>query len=138
MRTLMARSTVVVSLLLAAVAQAASAQTELPKAMAGTWSGVSERNTPLNGTMAVVIDQQNPDGSITGRITTSGQMCAMKDEPMTGRFDGTTLTMDATYRALVPQASCGKARFVLKRSGAGFEGEIPGSRLRTKVSLAPS
>jgi hypothetical protein len=88
--------------------------------------------------MSVVIDKQNPDGSIAGRITASGQFCAMQDEPMTGRFDGNVLTMDATYRALVPQASCGKARFVLKRSGAGFEGEIPGSPLRTKVSLAPS
>jgi hypothetical protein len=125
-------------LLLVAAAGVAVAQTGLPKAMSGTWSGLSERNTPLNGTMSVVIDQQNPDGTIAGRITTSGQMCAMKDEPMTGRFDGTVLRMAATYRALVPQASCGKATFVLKRSGTGFEGEIPGSRLRTKVSLAPS
>jgi hypothetical protein len=126
------------SLLLAAVAHIAIAQTGLPKSMSGTWSGLSERNIPLNGTMSVVIDQQNPDGTITGRITTSGQMCAMKDEAMTGRFDGNVLTMVATYRPLVPQASCGRARFVLQRSGAGFEGEIPGSPLRTKVSLAPS
>jgi hypothetical protein len=126
-------------LLLVAAAGVAAAQAELPKAMNGTWSSISDRNVPFNGTMSVVIDTQNPDGTIAGRMTTSGQYCGMKDEPMTGRFDGTVLTLTATYRALTPQATCtGRATFVLKRSGAGFDGEIPGSRLRTKVSLAPS
>jgi hypothetical protein len=130
-------ATLLISVLLG-LATTAVAQSELPKAMKGSWSGVSERNTPFNGTMSVTIDKQNPDGSIEGKMTTSGQLCAMKDEPMTGRFDGTVLTLQAEYRPLVPQASCGKATFVLKRSGSGFEGEIPGSRLRLKVSLAPS
>ena len=87
--------------------------------------------------MSVTIDKQNPDGSIEGKMTASGQFCAMNDEPMTGRFDGTVLTLQASYRPLAPQASCGRATFVLKRSGSGFEGEVPGSRLRLKVSLAP-
>jgi hypothetical protein len=122
-----------------ATAGIAAAQTELPKAMSGTWSATSDRNVPFNGTMSVVIETQNPDGSITGRMTASGQYCGMKDEPMTGRFDGSVLTLTATWRALMPQATCaGRATFVLKRSGTGFDGEIPGSKLRTKVSLAPS
>jgi len=137
MRTLSVRAALLTSVLLGAAPMAA-AQIELPKAMTGSWSGVGERNVPFNGTMSVAIDRQNPDGSIAGRMTVSGQLCGMRDEPMTGRFDGTVLTMEATYRPLVPQASCGKATFVLKRSGSGFEGEVPGSRLRLKVNLAPS
>jgi hypothetical protein len=138
MRTLSVRAALLTSVLLGATPMAA-AQTELPKAMTGSWSGVGERNVPFNGTMSVAIDRQNPDGSIAGRMTVSGQLCWMRDEPMIGRFDGTVLTMEATYRPLeVPQASCGKATFVLKRSGSGFEGEVPGSRLRLKVNLAPS
>jgi hypothetical protein len=129
---------VVLAPLLLGAAPVAVAQAELPRAMSGTWSGVSERNIPVNGSISVVIDKQETNGAITGRMTASGQYCAMKDEPMTGRFDGTVLRLEATYRALVPQASCRKATFVLKRTGTGFEGEIPGSPLRTKVSLAPS
>ncbi len=114
------------------------AQTELPKSMTGSWSGVTDRNVPLNGTLSVVIDKQNADGSIEGKMNASGNVCGMKDEPLTGRFDGSVLTLQATWRPMVPQAVCGRASFVLKKTGAGFEGEVPGSRLRLKATLAPS
>ncbi len=130
-------STLLVAVLLG-LAATALAQSELPKAMKGSWSGVGERMNPINGTMSVTIDKQNPDGSIAGKMTVSGQFCGMKDEPMTGRFNGTVLTLQAEYRPLVPQASCSKVTFVFKRSGSGFEGEIPGSHLKLRASLAPS
>ena len=131
---------IVLLFLLLGLATSGIAQSELPKSMKGSWSGLSERgNVPLNGTLSVVIDKQNADGSIEGKMSGSSNQCAMRDEPMTGRFDGSVLTLQATWRPLVPQAThCGRATYVLKKTGSGFEGEIPGSRLRIKASLAPS
>jgi hypothetical protein len=125
---------------LVGLATSGIAQSELPKSMQGSWSGISERgNVPLNGTLSVVIDKQNADGSIEGRMSASGNQCGMKDEPMTGRFDGAVLTLQSTWRPMVPQATyCARASFVLKKTGSRFEGEIPGSKLRIKATLAPS
>jgi hypothetical protein len=130
---------IVLLFLLLGLAASGIAQSELPKSMKGSWSGLSERgNVPLNGTLSVVIDKQNADGSIEGRMGGSSNQCEMKDEPMTGRFDGSVLTLQATWRPLVPQATyCSKATYVLKKTGSGFEGGIPGSRLQIKASLAP-
>lgn len=127
------------SAVLLGLATSGVAQTELPKSMKGSWSGVGERGiVPINGTLSMVVDKQNADGSIEGRMSASGTQCGMKDEPVTGRLDGDVLTLHATWRPLVPQASCAKTTFVLKRTGSGFEGEIPGSRFKIKAALGPS
>ena len=95
----------------------------------------------FGGTWSVVIDKQNPDGTIEGKATWAGaRYCTMENEPFTGRFDGTELTIVAQFRDKLPNGGCVKANLVLKRTGAGneFEGEIPGSRDKYRLTLGPS
>jgi len=134
---------VIVLVLLAGAAPELAAQDKLPAAMAGHWSGIARvppgQDQPISGNWSVAIDKQNPDGSIEAKATWSGfRNCEMNNEPLSGRFDGTELRLEGIFRDKFPNAGCGKANFVLKKSGAGFEGEIPGSRLRIKVTLSPS
>ena len=120
------------------------AQQDLPNAMAGTWhttnaEAASGRYNPYGGTWSVVIDKQNPDGSIAGKMTWSGsRLCDANNEPITGRYEGTQLTIRATLRDKFANAGCGRVTFVLKKNGTDFEGEIPGSSSGTKVTLKPS
>lgn len=135
----------IVLALLAGVAPDLPAQEKLPQAMAGKWSGVSRQGqagqSTFGGTWSVVIDKQNPDGTIAGKATWLGsRSCTMDNEPFTGNFDGTQLTIVAPFRDKIPNARCGKARLVLKRTGAGndFEGDIPGSQDKYRLTLGPS
>ena len=127
---------------IAVIAPDAAAQDKLPAAMAGTWNGTApSRGTPFGGAWSVLIEKQDPDGSIEGKATWGGgQFCAMENEPITGKFDGTQLTIAAQFRDKVPNAKCGKANMVLKKKGAGnaFEGEIPGSQFRYVLTLGPA
>lgn len=124
----------------------AIAQEQLPKAMAGTWDttnqaapAASGRIVPSGGTWSVVIDKQNPDGSIAGKMTWSGsRLCEANNDPITGRYDGTELTIRGTLRDKFANAGCGRVRFVLKKSGAGFEGGIPGAASPYRLTLKPS
>jgi len=120
------------------------AQQDLPNAMAGTWhttnaEAASGRYNPYGGTWSVVIDKQNPDGSIAGKMTwVGGRTCEASNDPITGRYDGIQLTIRGTLRNKFPNAGCGRVRFVLKKTGSGFEGEIPGSAPRFIVTLKAS
>ena len=120
------------------------AQQTLPATMTGTWYATnvqasSGRYNPTGGTWSVVIDKQNPDGSIAGKMTWSGsRLCDASNEPITGRYEGTQLTIRATLRDKFANAGCGRVTFVLKKNGTDFEGEIPGSSSGTKVTLKPS
>jgi hypothetical protein len=111
----------------------AAAQDKLPAKLAGKWSGTTPgKGTPFGGTWSVVIDKQNPDGTIEGKATWGGgQFCLMDNEPVTGKFDGNELTLVAQWRDKIPNANCGKATMVLKKKGNDFEGGIPGSRSTT-------
>jgi hypothetical protein len=119
-----------------------AAQEPLPKAMAGTWTGtfIGKGGNPLSagGTWTVVVEKQNPDGSIEGKVSWSGgRFCAMDNEPMTGRFDGSELTMKATFRNMMPNAGCTATTFVLKKGAGGkFEGGIPGASAQYRLTLA--
>jgi hypothetical protein len=126
------------------VSTIAMAQEQLPKAMTGTWdttnqAAASGRIVTSGGTWSVVIDKQNPDGSLVGKMTFSGsRLCEADNDPITGRYDGTELTIRGTLRDKFPNAGCGRVRFVLKKSGAGFEGGIPGAASPYRVTLKPS
>jgi hypothetical protein len=122
---------------LAGTAQDLAAQGKLPEKMTGTWAS----NAPtqggargaVGGTWSVLIAEQKPDGSIAGKATwEGGRLCAMNDEPMTGRFDGTELRMAVTFQNKFPNAGCSKANLVLRKAGEGntFEGELRGSGIR--------
>jgi hypothetical protein len=119
------RLALVLTLLAGAVPEIA-AQDKLPAKMSGKWNGVTQRGTPFGGNWSVVIDSQNPDGSIEGKATWGGgQLCAMNSEPFTGKFDGTQLTIVAQFRDMSPNAGCQKASLVLKKSGNDFEAPFP-------------
>ena len=144
MRTLLWLQPAIVCAVLAGVAPDLLAQDKLPQAMSGTWSGVSRAGqvgqATFGGTWSVVIDKQNPDGTIAGKATWEGaRACALDNDPITGTFDGTQLTIVAPFRDKIPNAGCGKARLVLKRVGAGnqFEGTIPASKDQYRLTLAP-
>jgi hypothetical protein len=118
------------------------AQEQLPKKLEGIWNGVGHlgsRKGHIGGSLAVVIEKQNPDGSVEGKITHSGgRSCEMNDEPMIGRFDGNVLTMQATFRNRYPNAGCESVTWVLKKGKDNtFEGEIPGNINQMKAKLAP-
>ena len=145
MRALLWFQPAIVCALLAGVAPDEAAQDKLPQAMSGKWTGVARQGqagqTTFGGTWSVVIDKQNPDGTIEGKATWAGaRACTMDNEPFTGRFDGTQLTIVAPFRDKIPNARCGKARLVLKKTGAGndFEGDIPASQDKYRLTLGPS
>ena len=132
----------IVLALLAVAAPYAAAQDKLPAKMVGNWSGITRIKTqdqPISGNWSVVIDKQNPDGTVEAKATWSGfRSCEMNDEPMSGKFDGNELRLEGMFRDKYPNAKCGKAVFVLRKSGPGFEGEIPASRQQIKLTLKPS
>jgi hypothetical protein len=126
--------------LLAGAGPNATAQDKLPVKMSGKWNGTFPgKGTPFGGNWSIVIDRQNPDGTIEGKATWGGgQYCFMDNEPLSGKFDGTQLTLVAQWRDKVANAQCGKATMVLKKKGDGFEGGIPGSRFNYQLTLNPS
>ena len=145
MRALLSLQSAILCAVLAVIAPGVAAQERLPQAMSGKWSGVSRPGqagqTPFGGTWSIVIDKQNPDGTIAGKATWAGaRACTMDNEPFTGKFDGTELTIIAQFRDKFPNAGCGKSRLVLKKTegGKGFEGTIPASRDQYRLTLAPS
>jgi hypothetical protein len=125
------------------IATSVVAQEQLPKNLEGNWNGYanakSSRPNPIGGALSVVIEKQNPDGTIEGKMTYSGaQFCELKDDPMTGKFDGTVLTLQVTFRNKMPNAGCGPSRFVMNKDADGtFAGEIPNSPSRIRAKLAP-
>jgi hypothetical protein len=131
---------IIVLVLLAVAAPHAAAQDKLPAKMSGKWNGTFPgKGTPFGGSWSVVIDRQNPDGTIEGKATWGGgQYCVMDNEPFTGKFDGAELTIVAQWRDKIPNAQCGKANMVLKKKGDDFDGAIPGSRFRYLLTLSPS
>ena len=145
MRALHWLQPVILCALLGGIAPDLAAQDKLPTAMSGSWSGVSRAGqagqTAFGGTWSVVIDKQNPDGTIAGKATWGGgRICTMDNEPFTGRFDGTQLTIVAQFHDKIPNAGCGKARLVLNKAGdgKGFEGTIPASKDQYRLTLGPS
>ena len=64
----------------------------------------------------------------------------MDNEPFTGKFDGTQLTIVAHFRDNYPNAGCGRTNLVLKKTGNGteFEGRIPTSNNEYHLTLRPS
>jgi len=136
----------IVLALLAGIAPDLPAQEKLPQAMSGNWSGIFRPNqtgqSTGGGTWSVVIDKQNPDGTIEGKATWAGaRYCTMDNEPFTGKFDGTQLTIVAQFRNKIPNGGCDvKATMVLKKTGSGkeFEGTIPSSRDQYRLMLGPS
>ncbi|HTO47652.1 MAG TPA: hypothetical protein VML91_08420 [Burkholderiales bacterium] len=132
--------------LLAGVAPDLAAQDKLPQAMSGKWNGISRQGqagqTTFGGTWSVVIDKQNPDGTIEGKATWVGaRYCTMENEPFTGKFDGTRLTIVAQFRNKIPNGGCDlKANMVLKKTAGAkeFEGTIPNSRDQYRLTLGPS
>ena len=141
MRALRWLQPVIALALLAGVAADVSAQDKLPAKMSGKWSGTTPgKGTPFGGAWSVVIDKQGPDGSIEGKVTWEGRICAMDNEPITGKLDGSQLTIVAQFRDKMPNAGCQKANLVLKKKGTGndFEGTIPGSQFNYQLTLGPS
>ena len=131
---------VLVLALLAGGAPDVAAQDKLPAKMSGKWNGTAPgKGTPFGGNWSVAIDKEDQDGSIEGKATWEGRICAMDDEPITGKFDGNQLTIVAQFRDKIPNAQCGKVNLVLKKKGASdFEGTIPGSRFNYQLTLGPS
>lgn len=129
----------VVLALLAGGLPHAAAQDQLPAKMAGKWNGTTPgKGTPFGGDWSVVIEKQE-GGAVEGKVTWVGRFCAIENEPFTGKFDGTTLTLAVEFRDRMPNAGCGKASLVLKKgSGSEFEGTIPGSRFNYQLTLKPS
>lgn len=125
--------------LLAIAAPYATAQDKLPAKMAGTWNGTTPgKGTPFGGDWSVVVEKQE-GGAVEGKVSWVGRVCAIDNEPFTGKFDGTTLTMAVEFRERTPNAGCGKATLVLKKgSGNELEGTIPGSRFNYRLTLKPS
>jgi len=117
----------------------AAAQDGLPAKMAGTWNGITPgKGTPFGGDWSVVVEKQE-GGGVEGKVNWVGRFCAIENEPFTGKFDGTTLTLAVEFRDRMPNAGCGKATLVLKKgSGNEFEGTIPGSRFNYRLTLKPS
>ena len=116
------------------------AQEPLPKTLEGGWRAVfGSKRVQVNGPMTVTIEKQGPDGSIVGRFTyLDNRNCEATEDPITGKFDGQTLTLQVMFRDKIPNAGCGRSRFVLTKNPDGsFEGEIPGSSTEVKVKLAP-
>jgi hypothetical protein len=133
---------VIVLVLLAIAGPYAAAQDKLPAKMSGKWNGTFPgKGTPFGGTWSVAIDSQEPDGSVAGKVSWAGAPhCIMDNEPFTGKFDGTQLTIVTQFRDKGPNAQCGKAHMVLKKKAAGneFEGGMPASRYNYKLTLRPS
>ena len=146
MRALLWLQPAIVCAVLAGIAPNIAAQDKLPQAMSGEWSGVFRPNqvgqSTGGGTWSVVIDKQNADGTIEGKATWAGaRYCTMDNEHFTGRFDGTPLTIVAQFRNKIPNGGCDlKATMVLKKTGSGkeFEGTIPNSRDRYRLTLRAS
>jgi hypothetical protein len=132
----------VVLVLLAGAGPYAAAQDKLPTKLSGKWNGtLPGKGTPFGGNWSVVIDSQEPDGSITGKVNWMGApYCTMDNEPFTGKFDGTQLTIVTQFRDKVANAQCGKAHMILKKKAAGyeFEGGMPASRNKYTMTLTPS
>lgn len=71
----------------------AAAQDGLPAKMAGTWNGITPgKGTPFGGDWSVVVEKQE-GGGVEGKVNWVGRFCAIENEPFTGKFDGTTLTL---------------------------------------------
>lgn len=123
-----------------AVSTGLLAQEQLPKKLDGVWSGIGSgsQHNSFGGPMSVMIEKQNPDGSIEGKMSFRGVNCEMNDDPIIGKFDGQILTLQITFRDRFPRAGCGRATFILKKGADGkFEGEIPGNINQIKARLAP-
>jgi hypothetical protein len=141
MRALRSLLSVVALALLAGAAPDLAAQDKLPAKMTGKWNGTAPgKGTPFGGAWSVVIDKQEPDGSVEGKATWEGRVCGMDDEPFTGKLDGSELTLVVQFRDKFPNARCPKSKVVLKRKGTGneFEGTIPGSQFNYQLTLGGS
>lgn len=117
------------------------AQQPLPKVMTGTWDvdlPPATRMTVLaSGSWSIVIERQNPDGSIEGKMTwAGGRHCEAVDEPITGSFDGNELRIEGMLRDKYRNAGCRKAIFVLKRNAFGnaFAGELVNSPMKVRLN----
>ena len=123
----------------AAVSVAASvvAQEQLPKNLEGDWRITSTHGGQDSGRLYASIEKQNPDGTIEGKMTYSGnRFCEFDDGPMTGKIEGNVLTLRVMLRNKFANAGCGETIFVMnKGSGGEFNGE--GNPDRIKVRLGP-
>jgi len=124
------------------IAASLTAQEQLPKAMSGSWTGtfIGKGGNPVDsgGTWSVVVDKQDPDGSIEGKMTFSGRFCAMDNAPMTGKFDGSELTMKAAFKDQMPNAGCREGNFMLRKvAGNKFEGTILSTSAKYRLTLGP-
>ncbi len=126
------------------VAVQAYAADPLPGAMSGRWFGNAQGGQQLNFEVFVVIEKQESDGTIVGKVTRWGNGCGAKDEPLKGTFDGTNLKFRSMSRANVNarrvDGNCGEDEYSLKRSadGKSFEGTFGEvGAMRFSVELKP-
>ena len=125
------------------IVSSAFAQEQLPRNLEGSWTGhghaKSSRPVAVGGALSVVIEKQNSNGAIEGKMAYSGSsLCELIDDPITGTFDGTVLTIHVTFRNKFANAGCGPSSFVMNKNADGsFTGEIPNSPSGIKAKLAP-
>lgn len=115
----------------------------LPAKLSGTWFGLGQGGGTRNFEVSLVVEKQEPDGTVEGKLTRWGFGCGAKDEPFKGTFDGTTLSFRSMSRANVNASrrdgTCDEDEYVLKRGADGsFDGTFGdvGAR-RFNVVLKP-
>jgi hypothetical protein len=107
---------------ISAPAQSTGDTGNLPRVLEGKWEN-TERCC-FSGPIRLTIESVASDGKITGtffRTTPDGQHCSIRGEPvpMTGTFDGTTLTINPEIK----QRLCENSQFTFERKSSGrFEG----------------
>ena len=83
-----------------------------PIAMAGEWEHHASV-TLYTGKWEVQIDEEKPDGSLTGTLTYWGLRCNARAAAMSGQRTGKKLTLEARLGV------CGKGTFELEEVAAG-------------------
>ncbi len=78
----------------------ANAADPLPGSMSGRYSGVGSRGS-VSYEVSVVIEKQDPDGTVEGKLTRFGYRCGAKGEPFKGTWDGTQFRFTSMGRANV-------------------------------------
>ena len=91
---------------------AGAASPPKPIAMAGEWEHHASA-TLYTGKCEIQIDEEKPDGSLTGNLTYWGLRCNARAAAMSGKRTGKKLTLEARLGV------CGKGTFDLEEVAAG-------------------
>ena len=103
---------IAVALSCMSAAAAGAASPPKPIAMAGEWEHHASA-TLYTGKWEVQIDEEKPDGSLTGTLTYWGLRCNARSAAMSGKRTGKKLTLEARLGV------CGKGTFDLEEVAAG-------------------